>query len=237
MFLKDLKTGKSIDIFITRDQYRYHVVSKVEITDVGRVFVTAIASGKNVFKFKSSDSVEIVYKERDRTWKWPDVKAGVAKLDGNIVHYFESYAEGDYFNRRDTFRVQIMKKTEVAHFTKIHEDFDVDMDDFDMDIPAGDLFDQGIKKTIISVVIKDISESGIGFYSPILMNVGDKIRVYFDSELGKMTCEGTIVRSVENVWKQYNLFYGCAFNKTDKNLAKYIYIQQRLQLSKEQKKM
>ena len=237
MFLKDLKTGKSIDVFITRDQYRYHVVTKVEITDIGRVFVSAIASGKSIFKFKKTDSIEIVYKERDRTWKWHDVKVGLAKLDGNVVHYFESYVEGENFNRRDTFRVQIMKKTELAHFSKIRADFDVDMDSINMDIPAGDLFDEGIAKQIVTVVIKDISESGIGFYSPVIMNVGDKIRVYFDTEFGKMTCEGSIVRSVENVWKEYNLFYGCVFNKTDKNLSKYIYEEQRLQLLKEKKKL
>ena len=237
MFLKDLKAGKSIDLFITRDQYRYHIVSKVEVTDIGRVFVSAILSGKNIFKFKKTDSIELVYKERDRTWKWHDVKAGLAKLDGNIVHYFESYIEGEYFNRRSTFRVQIMKKTAVSHFSKVSEDFDIDMDSFNMERPIADLFDEGIKKQIVTVIIKDISESGIGFYSSVPMNVDDKICVYFDSELGRMTCEGTIVRSVESAWKNYKFFYGAVFSKTDKNFAKYIYAEQRLQLLKEQNKL
>ncbi len=233
MYLKDLKVGKSIEIFITRGQYRYHLVSKIEGTDTGRVYITAIASGNTVFKFKKTDVLEIVYKERERSWKWMDVKPGFGTLEGNPVHYFETYIEGENFNRRDTFRVQIMQKVQMIRFTPIKQG--ADMEGFDMDIPAADLVEEGIKKSILNVVVKDISESGIGFYSPVEMKVGDRIRVYFESEFGDIICEGKIVRSVENIWKQYHLFYGCSFNKTDKNLAPYIYAQQRLQLSQQKK--
>ena len=234
MYLKDLKAGKGLDIFITRDQFRYHLHSKIEGTSSGRVYITQISSGNIVFKFRRTDSVEIVYKERDRTWKWPDVKPGAGEFEEKPVHFFESFAEGDYFNRRDTFRVQIMKKVEMIRMTPVQSG--VNVEDFEMDLPAIDLSMNGIEKTMGTVVVKDISESGIGFYAAEEMKVGDKIRVYFETEFGKMSCEGLIVRSVENIWKQYRLFYGCAFNKTDKNLAKFIYEQQRIQLSKENKK-
>lgn len=233
MYLKDLKIGNEIEIFITRGQHRYHLVSKIEGTDPRKVYITLIASGNNVFKFKQTDIVELVYKERDKTWKWRNIKAGLARLDENLVHYFESGVEGESFNRRDTFRVQIMKKVEAIRFTPTREN--VDMEGFDMDIPAKDLVEEGIEKSIVNIVVKDISESGIGFYSPVTMKVGDRIRVYFESEFGSMNCEGIIIRSVENKWKDYHLFYGCSFHRTDKNWARYIYAEQRLQLSKEKR--
>ena len=51
-----------------------------------------------------------------------------------------------------------------------------------------------------------------------------------------MVCEATIVRAVEAAWGRYKVFYGCAFDKTDKNLPRYIFEQQRLQLQRENKK-
>lgn len=231
MQLQDLKVSKGVEIFVTRDDYRYRLISKVEATDPGKVYISLISSGSRVFAFKPTDYIEVVYKDRDRMWRWAGVKPGTATLEGYQVHCFESFKEGISFNRRDTYRVQIMTAMEVTRFAPVNSK--VDMSDFDMEASAKELIAIGIEKSIVNVVVKDISESGIGFHSPTNMRVGDRLRVRFLTEFGFLTCEGTIVREVEQVWNRYRLFYGCVFTKVDKNLSKYIFAQQRLQLQKE----
>lgn len=236
MQLQELKVGKSIEVYVTRDGYRYHLVSKVEGTEAGKVYVSLIAAGSRLFAFKPSDKVELVYKEKERIWKWTNVKPRYTTFDGYQVHCFESPKGGESFNRRDTFRVQIMKAMEVTRYSPMETaEKKPNMNDFNMDAEAKDLIVQGIEKSIVNVVVKDISESGIGFYSPSNMKEGDKIRIRFMSDFGMMMCEGTIIRAVNANWNRYRVFYGCIFDKTDKNLSKYIYAQQRLQLKRERK--
>ena len=91
---------------------------------------------------------------------------------------------------------------------------------------------KGIEKSTVKVVIKDISESGVGFHSPIQMNVGDRVRVTLKTKTSNLVCDGVIIREVEQIWGKYKLFYGGTFTKVDKNLAKFIFAQQRLLLSK-----
>lgn len=231
MRLEDLKVSKGIEVFITREEYRYHLITKVEAVGPGKVYVSLIARGARAFAFKNTDYIEIVYKDRDRMWKWGGVKPGIATLEGYQVHYFESFKDGTSFNRRDTYRVQIMTAMEMTHFSPVNSE--VDMSDFDMDASAKELIAIGIEKSIVNVVVKDISESGIGFHSPTNMRVGDRFRIRFLTEFGFMTCEGEIIREVEQVWNRFRLFYGCSFTKVDKNLSKYIFAQQRLHLQKE----
>lgn len=236
MQLQELRVGNSIEIYVTREGYRYHLVSKVEGADAERVYVSLIAVGNRLFGFKPSDKVEIVYKEREKIWKWSNVKPRYMTLDGYQVHAFETTKPGQSINRRDTFRVQIMTAMEVIRYSPMETaENKPDMTDFDMDAEAKTLIMRGIEKSIVKVVVKDISESGIGFYSPSAMKVGDRIRVQIKTEFGVLICEATVVRAVNANWGRYKVFYGCAFDKVDKNLAKYIFAQQRLQLQRERK--
>lgn len=233
MQLQDMKVSKGVEVFVTRDEYRYRLVSKVEETAPGKAYISLIASGPRVFAFKPSDYVEVIYKENERMWKFSGVKVSLSTLDGYQVHLLESFREAESFNRRDTYRVQIMTAMEITRYSPISSESKVDMEDFDMDAPAKELVAIGIEKSTVNVVVKDISESGIGIHSPIFMKLGDRIRVRFLTEYGFIMCEGTVIREVEQIWGRYRQFYGCAFTKTDKNLAKYIFKQQRIQLAKE----
>lgn len=44
MLLENIPLGKTLEIFVEREDYRYRLVSKVEDTNAFRVCVTAIAS-------------------------------------------------------------------------------------------------------------------------------------------------------------------------------------------------
>ena len=232
MLLQEMKIGSGVEIYITRDQYRYRVASKVEGTAPGKAHVSLISAGTRVFAFKPSDHIEIIYKEHDKMWKFSGVRMCLSALDGFQTHMIETTKEAEVFNRRDTFRLPIMTAMEIIRYSPVSSEYAGNLDRINMDASAQELILKGIEKSIVKVVVKDISESGVGFHSPILMNVGDRIRVTLKTKTNNLVCDGVIIREVEQIWGKYKLFYGGTFTKVDKNLAKFIFAQQRLLLSK-----
>ena len=79
MLLENLVLGRTVEINVYREEYRYHLVSKVESTSASRLCVTLIASNNKAFQFKPDDRIKIVYRDSEKIWEWDNVKAGVIK--------------------------------------------------------------------------------------------------------------------------------------------------------------
>ncbi len=110
MNVSDMKIGTLLEIYIRRDGYNYKVVSKVEYVDEQRVGVTPIASRTRLFRFKSSDVVDIVYRVDDKSWRWTKVKAGIATLkDGSKLHVFVPENPAEAYNKRTSYRLPMSR--------------------------------------------------------------------------------------------------------------------------------
>ena len=116
MLLENIALGKTMEIYVDRDGYRYRLVSKVEKTGVKKICLTAIMAGGRAFKFRPEDKIRLVYRSEDQMWEWLNVKAGLAKLDDEPVHYFEIVNKGQSFNRRQAYRVTIDADIEIGFF-------------------------------------------------------------------------------------------------------------------------
>lgn len=243
MRMEGMKVGKGLDIFVTREGYRYHLVSKVEEPQKNRVMISLIASGNRVFRFLNTDDVEIVYRDGDRMWKWEHVKGGFAKLEGSNVHYLESKLDGITYNRRDAFRVPFHKETNISVYIKKASEEESKTEDEILKnangsyISASDEFSgldlEHYNKQVVEVLLKDLSERGIGFYSKLPLREGAIVVVELTTEMGNMFCKGEIVRTAKGDFGRYSLLYGCEFSQSDKNLGKYIFKLQREVLRKE----
>ena len=116
MLLENIALGKTMEIYVDRDGYRYRLVSKVEKTGVKKICLTAIMAGGRAFKFRPEDKIRLVYRSEDQMWEWLNVKAGLAKLDDEPVHYFEIVNKGQSFNRRQAYRVNIDADVEIGFY-------------------------------------------------------------------------------------------------------------------------
>lgn len=243
MRMEGMKVGKGLDIFVTRAGYRYHLVSKVEEPQKDRVMISLIASGNRVFRFLNTDDVEIVYRDGERMWKWEHVKGGITKLEGSDVHYIESKLEGMTYNRRDAFRVPFHKEINISVYTKKTKEEELKEEDAILKNAAGSYISESdefsglnleqYNKQVVEVLLKDLSERGIGFYSKLPLREGAIIVVELTTEMGNMFCKGEIIRSAKGNFGRYSLLYGCEFSQIDKNLGKYIFKLQREVLRKE----
>ncbi|MBO4415938.1 MAG: hypothetical protein J5824_08175, partial [Lachnospiraceae bacterium] len=89
MDLSQVKPGSLLEIYIRRDGYNYRVISKIEYVDENCIGVSPIASRTRLFEFLDTDTVDIVCKQDDNSWKWADVKPGLLTLDdGTKLHSF-----------------------------------------------------------------------------------------------------------------------------------------------------
>lgn len=240
MRISEMKIGKPIEIYINRDGYHYRVVSKIEDVTEDRICVTLIASRTRVFEFEPTDTVDIVYREDDRMWKWKNVAGSVVMLDDERFHAFTTKEEGESYNRRNAYRVYIGEKLilhYLVHDVKRLKDI-ADMDAlhsqtvFNYDSGADVLKEDCFRYVDCDAFIKDISEVGAGIYANQKLEKGDEVTFEFDSDFGMISCKAAVVRRLDSYQSSFMYYYGCRFSETSRNLSKYIYEKQREQLKK-----
>lgn len=226
MLLENISLGKTIEIYVDREGYRYRLVSKVEQTSVKRICVSAIAANGRAFKFRPEDEIRLVYRDSEQMWEWTKVKAGLAKLDGSPVHYFEIFNRGRSFNRRNAYRVSIDEDAEIGYYDvpdsteksalipleteeyevtvdpEGHEEERMDLEE----IKNGTLTVEKRVRTVpkmdaiphrVKARIKDISETGMGIYSNEKLQKDDSFFVGIPSSFGILKTKAMIVRSTD----------------------------------------
>lgn len=224
MLMEDMKPGKPLEIFVDREGYRYRLLSKVEESEMGKVYISLIASGRRIFRFQDTDYIELIYKDGERMWKWKGLTGGLATLDSENVHYLESVKEGETYNRRSAFRVKlgvehIITKLIPKDKSKYLENEDLSNGDYEfIQVPC---------------VIKDLSEMGVGIYTNEKMDISTIVELRLPTREGTLKMVGRVVRTESGDFGKYREFYGCGFSKVDRKLAKYLFALQREQLKKE----
>lgn len=238
MLVNDMQIGKTLEILLIRDGYRYHFVSKIEGVAGSSVAVSLIATANRVFRFEEQDEITIVYRGVDRMWKWENAKGGVAKLDGYPVHTFTSRTEGKSYNRRESFRVpigeqQLMKK--IRKFSeqeqqeavlKAQETEAKNNEDKKEEVP----FEEMIP---FDAYLSDLSCTGAGLYTNEKLEIGSEICFELITNMGLISCRGTIIREADVFDRPFRHFYGCDFSKVTAGLDRYLTEKQRLILQRE----
>lgn len=235
MLLESIPLGRTIEIYVDREGYRYRLTSKVEYADEKKVCVTLIASHGRAFKFMPDDNIGIMYRDHDILWEWEKCKAGIAKMEGVLIHYFEIADKGRSFNRRNAYRVTLdvetmfgfyMNETTGLRVSKIPypDEDDPDFSSYKTPVPE---FIQGM--------VRDVSETGVNICLNLSANIDDAMFFDIPSPLGNLKSKAQIVRKSEITTKgsKYAYSYGCVFQQTDKRLIKYIYDIQREMLKKQ----
>ena len=225
MLLENIPLGRTLEIYIDREGYRYRLVSKVEEAKSNQVCVSLIASNGRAFQFHAEDDICIVYRDADRLWEWTKVKAGIAKLDGEPVHIFQINDKGHSYNRRNAYRVQIGEETLIGYYDvpgaprRLSEPPSPADEEENADVI------EEIEPEIVRGVIKDVSESGVGLYSDFEFQLEDGMFFDIPSPYGMLHCRAEVVRRDElrATNHKFNFYYGCEMTMTDRKLMKYIY--------------
>ena len=105
--------------------------------------------------------------------------------------------EGNYVNRRQAYRQYVGEEMPIT------------------------LFRQGGERDVLTVLVKDLSETGVGIVSDVIMDVEDSIRLRISDEGFLMSINAVIVRIQEDKDKRDRI-YGCQFTEKIPKLSQYI---------------
>lgn len=241
MLLEKIPLGKTLEIFVEREEYRYRLVSKVEDTNEFRVCVTAISSSGRFFQFLPTDRIRLVYRDQNFMWEWDRVKAGIAKLEGFPVHYFQIADKGRTFNRRNAYRVKLLEEIMLGYYRipgRLGRYYEVP--ELPADLSASeeeeDVWIRKVSKPVfVKGMIKDVSENGVGLYTDEKLETGDGIFFDIPSTYGKLPVKASVVRKnkMRSVESRFDYYYGCALVQSNRKLLHYIYDIQRETLKKQ----
>lgn len=239
MILENLPLGKTLEIYIDREGYRYRLISKVEDTSKDRVFVTLIAANGRAFQFRQNDDIRIMYRDEEQIWEWTEVKGGLAKLEGTAVHCFDITNPGHSFNRRNAYRVSLNEEVEVGYYmssgsrkkyfdSPIYEEL---MGEGGSGGEPRALDPEAVVPHYVKAMIKDVSETGIGIYTDSEFEIKDGIFLDLPTDYGLLDIKATIIRKDDMQLRgsnsRFRYYYGCVFQRTDRRLIKMIYDIQR----------
>ncbi len=224
MLLENLAIGRSVEIFVNRDEYCYHLTSKIEETSAKRLYITLIATNTRVFEFRQEDKVRIVYRDKDQIWEWADVKAGIVKKYGVKMHYFDIVDGGRSFNRRNAYRVTIDEEVMLGYYDQYGTTAkSADMQKFKLSDEAS-APPAMMVPNFVKGMVRDISATGVGICSNYEFSIDDAMFFSISSNYGKLTAKAKVVRKVEtNPSKnKYSNYYGCVLLQTDNKLSRHI---------------
>lgn len=229
MRLGELRLGKSIEIFVTRDKYKLRLVSKIEDVAYDHIAVTLITGNGRAFQFQEQDKIEFIYKDDQRLWKWNRVTGTIESLDGSYVHCFYGPIEGESFNRRNAYRVFLGEEVRFYWIKQGQTQTLLDHKD-DLDQLEDPLLTKNARG-----IVKDLSEGGAGLYTNERLELHDAVSFSIITTMGTIQCIGEVVRLTDEKSGTYRRFVGIQFVEVSNIISKYIFAVQRVQLQKHSK--
>ncbi|MDO5293816.1 MAG: PilZ domain-containing protein [bacterium] len=226
MEMKELKLGRSIEILVTREDYKLHLISKLEDVCEDHISVTLIEGNGRKFIFKDTDQIEFIYKDDNRLYKFRHLKGAITVLDNTYVHSFYGPVEGESFNRRNAFRVFLGEENTFSWtgngYEEILHEYREKMEEANGERLTKDC----------PCIIKDLSENGAGIFTNERLELSDFVSFELLTSLGKIRCIGKVVRVSNERQGMYRTLYGVQFTEVSNVISKYIFAVQRLQLKK-----
>lgn len=207
MRLSDLQDGDNIIIHVNINGQFADFPSVVKKKLQGEeILAEAVRIGGKVVGFLSENvHLDLYYIRQDRPpIVWKNVKCKTVLFDNKTFYNITAFAEGYESNRRNAFR---------------------------MFIGLSGVAQLGLNRKALSVIVKDVSESGFSFVSSedIEDVINLPVRLVFEDIDRNYSLMGLVVRKV--VIGEKKILYGCKLSVENLELVKYINYKQRLQMA------
>ena len=195
--ISDIKTDDAVEIEILYKGKRKTFPSVVKAFVDDAVLIAPIMSGAKAIGFPEELKMRFSVVVKGSPFVWNDPKVRLVKYAGNMYHMVSLPGEGNYVNRRQAYRQYVGEEMPIT-LTR---------------------HDGG--KDVMTVLVKDLSETGVGIVSDVMMDVDDSIRLRISDEGFLMSINAVIVRIQEDKDKRDRI-YGCQFTEKIPKLSQYI---------------
>jgi hypothetical protein len=209
MNLDDMAKGVSIEIIVRCNGKTMNFDSEIALVKDNYVLISGIKVNNQTVGFSDSCTINFLSKLDNKLFLWENVKVQLVKYDDSIYHKIILHGDGKPFNRREAYRMYLGE---------------------DMSIYVN----SSTGPAALSVLVKDISETGVCFISKDELDVSRTFRLRLKDNDTIISLSGIIVRKQELKHIESNL-YGCKFNEKNNMLMKFIAKKQGDQLKNKSK--
>jgi len=170
------------------------------------IFINPIIVNERTIGINDKCRINLIVKIEGKVFLWENVEIKLVRYDGNIYHRISIQGEGKPYNRREAYRMYIGE-----------------------DMPV--YINTATGPYLINVLVKDISETGVGFITKEDLDIDRMIRLKIKDFNNIIALTGVIVRK-EYLPHLDSYLYGCKFNEKNDKLGKFIARKQGEQLRK-----
>lgn len=209
MTAADLELSHSVELDITINGKKMTLLSIIKNTVEKTILLSPLRYNGKLLGFPAGCKVNLIYPDSVNTYIWHDVSVKAVKHDQEVYHAITLETEPSIINRRGTFRVYSGEEMLLTMFT--HE---------------------GPKP--LRVLVKDISETGMAFFSHDTLDVGRTVRLNLTTHNSReLSLSAQIVRH-KNDNSRFGSLYGCKFIDKHPLLPNYL---MRLQQDHQKRRM
>lgn len=195
--IEDIQTNDTVEIEILYKGMRKSFPSVVREFVDDSILVDPIMSGSKAVGFPEELKTRLSIVIKGVPFVWNDPKVRLVKYAGKMYHMISIPGEGNYMNRRQAFRQYVGEEMPIT------------------------VTRRGGEKDVLTVLVKDLSETGVGIVSDVLMNVEDSIRLRI-SDAGYLMSINAVVVRIQEEKDNRDRVYGCQFTEKVPKLSQYI---------------
>lgn len=196
MRIDEITKGGAVEIEVKLISKVLNFKSEVAFIKNNSILINSIKVNDQTIGFSEKFQLNFLYKKEGKLYIWENASIKLVRYNGGIYNKIDIIGEGKIYNRRDSFRLYIGE-----------------------DMPL--YVNTANGPNALSVLVKDISESGAGFITKEEIDIDRTIRLKLKDNNSIINLSGVIVRKeyLENI---SSYIYGCRFNEKNNALGKYI---------------
>lgn len=206
MLIDEIPSGASIEIEVRYNGRSTFFNSEVVYLHQNSILINPIIVNEKTIGFNDNCRLNLIVKIDGKVFLWDNVSVRLVRYDGKIYHQISMQGEGKPYNRREAYRMYIGEDMPIY-----------------INTAAG--------AHSLTVLVKDISETGVGFISKEDLDINRTIRLKLKDYNSIITLSGVIIRK-EFLPHLDSFLYGCKFHEKNNRLGKYIARKQGEQLRK-----
>lgn len=196
MRIEEIVKGGIIEVEVKCDGQTVHFNSEVVEIIPNSLLVKAIKVKEQSIGFSDHCRINLLYLQDEKLNLWENAAIKLVKYNNEVYHMIEVTGEGKPYNRRSSFRIYIGEDMQLIVYS-------------------------ANGPTAISVLIKDISETGIAFLTKEELGLSQTIRLKIMDNDSAIHLAGSIIRK-EFIDSLGKFLYGCKLSEKNTKLAKYI---------------
>lgn len=205
MTAAELQLEHSVELEIIMNGKKTTLLTAIEKVIGTTALLTPIQMNGKVVGFPPDCVVNLLYVGENQVFCWKNVKIKAVRFEKNIYHSAELVADAEILNRRGAYRVFVGEQMLLTAFSA-----------------------NGPKN--YNVQLKDISETGMAFFSKEEFDVGRTVRLHFSVKKGQELPLSSQIIRIQEFENRQDKLYGCKFvEKNNRLIGILMHLQQERQ--------